>query len=174
MSGRQQLLLLVLVLLALIFFAGLLLAAQTVGGEAWHDSGPVPAAAFVAIQSAGVSTPAPALYQPPTAREEVRSDRVSLGSVTRAPSASRSVAALTGLASWYAYTPGGAAAGPALRVGDWRGRVVRVCTASACVVVTLTDSCQCFGTRLIDLDAAAFAALAPLSAGLVNVEVTLP
>ena len=41
----------------------LLLAAQTVGVEAWHDSA-VPASAFTAIRSAGL--PVPTLHQLPT------------------------------------------------------------------------------------------------------------
>jgi hypothetical protein len=35
----------------------------------------------------------------------------------------------------------------------------------------LGDWCQCYGTRLIDLDAADFARLAPLSQGLVEVTI---
>jgi hypothetical protein len=62
-----------------------------------------------------------------------------------------------------------AAAGPALRVGHWRGRVVTVC-AAVCIRVTLNDWCACRG-RLIDLSDEAFGRLAPLSRGLVRVEV---
>ena len=83
---------------------------------------------------------------------------------------------LEGTASWYA-TPGlTAAAGPALRTPGWRGSLVRVTAGSRSVVVRLTDWCQCHrGTRrerVIDLSDAAFAELAPLSAGLVRVTVT--
>ena len=91
---------------------------------------------------------------------------------TASPSSTRS---RTGRASWY--DDGGglyAAAGPALRVGDWRGRLVTVC-AGSCVKVRLTDWCQCYENtdreRVIDLSPAAFTALAPLSRGLVKVEV---
>ena len=79
-----------------------------------------------------------------------------------------------GLATWYA-TPGlTAAAGPLLRHGDWRGSFVRVC-AGSCVTVQLTDWCAC-GDRggqptLLDLSASAFKRLAPLSRGIVAVEV---
>lgn len=77
----------------------------------------------------------------------------------------------TGDASYYDWRPGEAAAGPALRVGAWRGRLVTVC-ASSCVQVRLTDFCGCPGGRVIDLDDASFAQLAPLSRGLVRVTVT--
>lgn len=66
---------------------------------------------------------------------------------------------LEGIASWYSYFAGQAAAGPALRDAlgpDWRGSTVRVCAGAACVAVRLTDWCYCWpGTateRLIDLD----------------------
>lgn len=81
---------------------------------------------------------------------------------------------LRGVATWYAYVPGGAAAGPALRAALgplWRGRTVSVCAGSACVVVKLSDWCQCYGTRVVDLDAASFAQLAPLSRGVLTVTV---
>ena len=80
----------------------------------------------------------------------------------------------SGLATWYD-TPGlTAAAGPRLRHGDWRGSFVRVC-AGKCVTVQLTDWCAC-GDRggqptLLDLSATAFKRLAPLSRGIVAVEV---
>lgn len=79
-----------------------------------------------------------------------------------------------GIASWYRYRPNEAAAGPALRdyIGaNWRGSRVRVCARSACVDVTLTDWCGCYGTRVIDLDRASFAVLAAPSRGLVRVTV---
>jgi rare lipoprotein A (peptidoglycan hydrolase) len=80
-----------------------------------------------------------------------------------------------GLATWYDDGPGlYAAAGPLLRHGDWRGSFVRVC-AGKCVTVQLTDWCAC-GDRggqptLLDLSASAFKRLAPLSKGIVAVEV---
>ncbi len=74
-----------------------------------------------------------------------------------------------GISSWYATGPGGltAAAGPALRVGDWRGRIVTIC-AGACIRVTLVDFCQC-PQRLIDLSRDAFGRLADPSRGLLTV-----
>ena len=65
-----------------------------------------------------------------------------------------------------------AAAGPRLRIGDWRGRLVRVESAGRTVVVRLIDWCFCGGGRLLDLYSSAFERLAPLSRGLVNVEVS--
>jgi len=88
--------------------------------------------------------------------------------------------ALYGPVSWYAYRPGEAAAGPALRAwlgSGWRGTTVRVCTLQRCVVVRLTDTCQCYrGTGhevLLDLDRAAFSHLAPLSQGIVRALITV-
>jgi rare lipoprotein A (peptidoglycan hydrolase) len=93
---------------------------------------------------------------------------------------------VTGIASWYCLAgqsichrdyPDGAgadlyaAAGPALRTGNWRGRVVNVC-ASSCVRVKLVDWCACGGGRVIDLYADAFNRISSLSAGVVRVSVT--
>lgn len=85
------------------------------------------------------------------------------------------VSPVHGTASWYDDGPGlYAAAGPALRVGDWRNSRVEVC-AETCVVVRLVDWCACYkGTareRVIDLSPDAFRRLAPLSRGLVRVTV---
>lgn len=86
----------------------------------------------------------------------------------------------SGVASWYRWRHGEAAAGPALRrvLGPaWRGRTVLVHHGGRSVRVVLTDWCQCYrgrpDERIIDLDARAFAALAPLSSGLIRVEVTV-
>jgi len=83
-------------------------------------------------------------------------------------------APIRGIASWYRATGLVAAAGPALRVGDWRGSTVTVC-AERCIRVRLTDYCECYaGTdleRIVDLSDDAFRALAPLSRGLVRVTV---
>lgn len=64
-----------------------------------------------------------------------------------------------------------AAAGPALRVGDWRGRTVTVC-ASTCFAVVLSDFCGCPGGRVIDLSSTAFRRLASLGRGVIQVTVT--
>lgn len=49
-------------------------------------------------------------------------------------------------------------------LGWLRGKAVRVCYRSSCVVVRIVD-CDCQATRSIDLFADAFRRLAPLSAG---------
>jgi hypothetical protein len=87
-----------------------------------------------------------------------------------------------GKATWYDNGSGlYGAAGPVLREalgGDpaFRGQTVRVC-ADECVLVRLTDWCAC-GDRggvptLIDLSPDAFARLAPLSAGVIDVTIEL-
>lgn len=88
-----------------------------------------------------------------------------------------------GKASWYCvpgrsrcpyFAHGGlfAAAGPALRVGNWRGRYVTVWHGKAHVTVKLVDSCGDGCTVVIDLFGDAFAQLAPLGTGRINVRVT--
>ena len=64
-----------------------------------------------------------------------------------------------------------AAAGAALRVGAWRGRVVTVCRGRDCVRVKLIDWCACGGGRVIDLYGDAFRKLASLSSGEIRVSV---
>lgn len=89
----------------------------------------------------------------------------------------------TGSASWYCQTgvsacvagyPGGlyAAAGPALRLGSWRGRSVQVCGNGSCVWVTLIDYCACGSGHMIDLYGDAFRQLAPLSTVALRVTVS--
>ncbi len=88
-----------------------------------------------------------------------------------------------GSASWYCkpgvsachngYSGGlYAAAGPALRVGNWRGRTVSVCGSGNCVNVKLIDSCWCASGRVIDLYSDAFRRLAPTSVGTISVRVS--
>jgi len=88
-----------------------------------------------------------------------------------------------GIASWFCGHgspctrgyPGGlyAAAGPSLRVGEWRGRYVDVRSDDGRTVrVQLIDWCACPNGRLIDLYSDAFERLAPLSKGVMTVEVT--
>jgi len=82
-------------------------------------------------------------------------------------------AGVRGIATWYAYRPGQAAAGPALRRAlgpGWRGTVVTVCAGSSCLRVRLTDWMR--ADRLADLDSRSFAALAPLSRGVLEVTVS--
>lgn len=86
---------------------------------------------------------------------------------------------MAGVATWYAYVQGQAAAGPALRAllgPSWRGTVVTVTAGGGpAVQVRLTDWCACAdrpgGPTVIDLDRRDFAALAPPSRGVVQVVV---
>jgi len=91
--------------------------------------------------------------------------------VSVAPAARTCPASMTGIASWYRYVVGGAAAGPRLRAAlgpGWRGRSVTVC-AAICVQVRLSDWMA--ADRLVDLDSRSFSRLAPLSRGIVEVSV---
>jgi hypothetical protein len=128
---------------------------------------------------AGVEDRSPAVGAPPSAY--VPAGRTSTGErlLGREPLPTPAPT-LSGVASWYAYVPGGAAAGPALRAWlgpDWRGQRVTVCNgAGVCVRVLLSDHCQCRtdpdSPKVIDLDRAAFAALADPSLGTVAVSIT--
>lgn len=92
----------------------------------------------------------------------------------RAASPVRPVDGPRGVATWFRAPASTAAAGPALRAWlgrGWRGQRVRVCAASGCVVVRLTDWCACGHGRVIDLGADSFARLAPLSRGVLRVTV---
>jgi len=87
--------------------------------------------------------------------------------------------AVRGKATYYCcttgYAPGAmvAAAGSELRIGKWRGRVVTVSYQGRSIQVKLVDWCGCKGSRIIDLQPEAFAALAPLSRGvLTGIKVT--
>jgi len=116
-------------------------------------------------------------------RPKVPTINISVNRKTLNPHAitvSNKAHAVRGMASWYclrgisicpySHSSGMyAAAGPALRVGDWRGRVIQVCT-SRCINVTLVDWCAC-PNRVIDLFGDAFRRLAPLSTGIVPVTV---
>ena len=99
------------------------------------------------------------------------------------PRQTRPPTTVEGEASWYCvsgrsrcpyFAHGGlfAAAGPALRVGNWRGRYVTVWYGKAHVTVQLIDSCGLGCVVTIDLFGDAFAQLAPLSAGRIDVRVT--
>ncbi len=86
--------------------------------------------------------------------------------------------ALRGISTWYATGPSClcAAAGPALRHGHWRGSTVTVRANGRLIEVKLIDACWCRDRSglqtLLDLSAEAFAQLAPLERGVVEVEVT--
>ena len=84
-------------------------------------------------------------------------------------------AGITGVATWYAYVPGQAAAASALRraIGPhWRGTRVTVCAGGRCVGVVLTDyEASTVEGRLVDLDSRDFAALGALGRGVLRVTV---
>jgi hypothetical protein len=118
--------------------------------------------------SSASTSPNPAASAPATVRPSVPRP-VSVAPV-RVPTAS-----MTGTASWFASPIGVSAAGPALRAalgGSWRGTVVTVTANGFAVRTQLGDFCQCYGSRVIDLDRAIFAALAPLSQGLMEVTIS--
>jgi rare lipoprotein A (peptidoglycan hydrolase) len=111
-------------------------------------------------------------------RQPVRAE-----SVPKATPRPKPTHGVSGTASWYckagvsachnAYPSGlYAAAGPALRIGDWRGRTVTVCGSGSCVNVKLIDWCACGSGRVIDLYSDAFSRLAPLSSGTLSVRVS--
>ena len=89
------------------------------------------------------------------------------------------VTAISGVATYYSVGPGFyAAAGPALRHGNWRGTVVSVTANGHTVRVRLVDWCAC-GPRhgrptLLDLSRDAFAALTDPSVGVLRVVVGRP
>jgi hypothetical protein len=134
---------------------------------------PLPSSAFSPIPEPSSriapepATPAPS---PPPSPAPSRTPRAPAGS-TRIVA---SISVVAGVATWYAWRPGEAAAGPGLRSAlgpDWRGTVVIVTAGARSVRVRLTDWCACPGGRVIDLDSRSFAALAPLSAGVLSVSV---
>jgi rare lipoprotein A (RlpA)-like double-psi beta-barrel protein len=118
----------------------------------------------------GNPAPTPAVYPP---SRTLSSGRLPASRRKVAPALDRD--SLQGTASWFPARGRVAAAGPALRVGAWRGSEMLVCrtsrTAMACVRVVLADWCAC-PHRLIDLSDDAFRTLAPLSQGLVRVTVS--
>lgn len=98
----------------------------------------------------------------------------SLHRIAEPPARAPAIHAARGVASWFASYGSGlyAAAGPALRVGSWRGRTITVEANGRRVAVQLVDYCNCYGARLIDLSRDAFALIAPPSQGLVEVTAT--
>jgi len=78
-----------------------------------------------------------------------------------------------GISSCTSGYPGGlyAAAGSEIRIGNWRGRLVNVCSGGRCVIVRLIDWCACGGSRIIDLYSDAFRQIGSLSQGTLPVTV---
>jgi hypothetical protein len=115
----------------------------------------------------GVATAIPSELATLTARPKV----------TPAPSpASHLVLAVVEAKGWATWQPGSALwASPGAIVRGWHVGHVRVCAGSRCIDVLLDGWCAC-GERhgsptLLDLSAAAFERLAPLSVGVIHVEV---
>ena len=178
-------------LLVAVVFAAIVLdapgATQAGGGD---EAAPAPVFAPVPTPGPSVDAGRPAPVQPifdhpvplrsvsPAPRRAVRQVPHAAVAVSGAAS---SLEGVRGTASWYCGHgsacprgyPGGlyAAAGPALRVGDWRGRYVVVAAMGQRVRVRLVDWCAC-PSRALDLFADAFSRLAPLSRGLVKVKVS--
>jgi hypothetical protein len=163
--------------------------------------GPIDPSAFTAIVPPAASGPAPT-EAPPGIFTDFRNQAAGLSRVAASVPLPRRqfvrkhsnvVAAVTttvgnthrvkGVATWYCLPGvssctsgyrGGlyAAAGSELRIGNWRGRHVKVCSNGNCVVVTLIDWCACGGSRIIDLYHDAFSRLASPSVGGIGVTVT--
>ena len=115
----------------------------------------------------------------PSVRPSIRPKPTPSGGTIPDFVAERGVA---GIATWFCqgtvgctvgYPASGmfAAAGPVLRLGNWRGRLVTVSIAGRSVVVRLVDWCACSG-HLIDLYRSAFSRLAAPSVGIVEVTVS--
>jgi hypothetical protein len=163
-----------------------------------HPSGiqPVPSPSLRALAPsiAPASSPVPLTSTAPASHPAVSGhpsappppeDRQTRPPATAKPQPARVITggSVEGKASWYCvpgrsrcptFAHGGlfAAAGPALRVGNWRGRYVTVWYGKAHVTVQLIDSCERGCTVAIDLFGDAFAQLAPLGTGRINVRVT--
>ena len=151
-------------------------------------SGPAPAEAPPGIftdfrnPAVGLSRAAASLPQP--RRQFVRKPSKAAAPATSAVTTTvGNTRRVKGVATWYCLPgvssctsgySGGlyAAAGSELRIGNWRGRHVKVCGNGNCVVVTLIDWCACGGSRIIDLYHDAFSRLASPSTGGMGVTVT--
>lgn len=168
----------VLVLVALFTIVALLVATPRRASEAYPQSPALPEAS----SSGGVVRSSPEQTGPTSVVANVGSvvtgrtppERIVLPATD---------AAVSGRASWYCgagsrctrgYGPStlSAAAGAALRTGDWRGRLVRVCSGDRCVRVRLVDWCFCGSGRVIDLYRSAFSRLASPSRGVIRVTVS--
>src|ERR1700686_3621122 len=117
----------------------------------------IPTASLGSSESAPASLAGPERTVPPVASaSKVQPTMTTPGATGPIATAA---GLISGVASWYAWHPGEAAAGPALRRflgSSWRGTVVRVC-AKVCIRVRLTDFMR--ADRLIDLDSRSFAQL---------------
>ena len=126
----------------------------------------------------GRITPSPAVTG--SSPEPTGTPRIAKPSaVLMAPAAVDVPVIAVGVATWFDSPAGVSAAGPALRAAlgpGWRGQTVTVCAGERCVETVLGDWCACGdrpgGPTVIDLHTPVFAALAPLSRGVIRVEVT--
>ena len=127
------------------------------------------------------STPPSTSQTPKSSPSATRRPKASIGT---AVGIGEPVAAFRGVASWFCdppvsgctagYPASGmfAAAGPRLRVGNWRGRYVEVAIGGRSVRVQLIDWCAC-GDHLIDLYSSVLTRLGlPLSKGVYLTTVT--
>ena len=168
---------------ALIVAWWLIVAAQTVGVEAWHDSA-LPQGAFVAIRSAGVSTPAPTLHQPRTSAGGRRSPVQEKPASSPSPRAVSRLAASSGTQRHIALAPAPSMTGTASTYGPGydgylalpagRGIHVRICGAGGCIDRVSNDTGPVPSLhRVADLDVATFERVCgvPWTRGLCRVSV---
>lgn len=138
------------------------------GSRRWEPSpGPVVAA------DSGPTHPRRPLPRHPLPSSVGRAD-AALTPTERTRTADPSGSSLPGIATWYRWRPGEAAAGPALRAflgPSWRGSVVTVRAGSRAVRVRLTDWCECGAGRIVDLDVRTFSRFVQPSRGILRVEV---
>jgi len=134
-------------------------------------------------QAAGLSRVAASV---PLPRRQVvqRRSQVALVASQAVTTTAGNTRSVKGGATWYClpgvssctsgYSSSGlyAAAGSELRIGNWRGRTVKVCGNGNCIFVKLIDWCACGGSRIIDLYHSAFSRLASPSSGGLSVTVS--
>jgi rare lipoprotein A (peptidoglycan hydrolase) len=166
-----------LALLSLVFAAGgVYLATPQTSGHQPYSYSPLSSESF---QPVHITTPTPVMTPEPTSSwtsqpTSTASPKPSKAPVTPKPTQKPRVYKhkATGTATWYNDGPGVyAAAGPALRVGNWRGRVVTVVRGNISLQVRLVDWCSCGNGRVIDLSPTAFRVFSPLSRGVMEVTV---
>lgn len=156
-----------------------------------------PASVSVTVVASPLAEPAPVVYEPLMSARPIPSLRPRLAQHVQAvrvvkakPKATSMRATSSGhsvsvTATWYCKAGVSvchykypdragvidmyAAAGSRLRIGNWRGRVVRVCDSNSCITVKLVDWCGCPG---IDLYWDAFHKLDPNNGGENSVRVS--
>ena len=125
------------------------------------------------VEEMASQRPTPTPSASPTPRPKPRATPKPTPRATPKPVALKTSRKTTVSATWYCLPgtsrcsrshSGGLYAAISPDLESLRGKRVRVCYRSSCVVVTIID-CNCQATRSIDLYADAFRQLAPLSAG---------